>query len=132
MHLGTLRALIGLMALTLLALPASAQAQSLAADEFRVTLLGTGSPAPIIKRFGPGVLLQPGGKTLLIDSGRGVTQRLLQAGVTLCKVDALFLTDLHSGHVVGIPDLWLTGWLLASCAQRQGPSWSMARWARRA
>ena len=47
MHLGTLRALIGLMALTLLALPASAQAQSLAADEFRVTLLGTGSPAPI-------------------------------------------------------------------------------------
>ena len=97
------------------------QAQSLPADEFRVTLLGTGSPAPIIKRFGPGVLVQAGGRTLLIDSGRGVTQRLLQSGVRLGQVDALFLTHLHSDHVVGIPDLWLTGWLQASYAQRKGP-----------
>ena len=119
--MNTLRTLIGLVSLALLALPASAQAQPLGADEFRVTLLGTGSPAPIIKRFGPGVLVQVGGKNLLIDSGRGVTQRLLQAGVALGKVDALFLTHLHSDHVVGIPDLWLTGWLQASYAQRQGP-----------
>jgi hypothetical protein len=33
-----------------------------AADEFRVTLLGTGSPAPVMRRFGPGVLIQAGGK----------------------------------------------------------------------
>lgn len=98
-----------------------AGAQPLAADEFRVTLLGTGSPAPIMKRFGPGVLVQAGGKNLLIDSGRGTTQRLLQSGVQLGKVDALFITHLHSDHVVGIPDLWLTGWLEASYAQRKGP-----------
>ena len=100
---------------------APAVAQPLAADEFRVTLLGTGSPAPIMKRFGPGVLVQAGGKNLLIDSGRGTTQRLLQSGVQLGKVDALFITHLHSDHVVGIPDLWLTGWLEASYAQRKGP-----------
>ena len=92
-----------------------------AADEFRVTLLGTGSPAPVMRRFGPGVLVQAGGKTLLIDCGRSVTQRLLQAGLRLGQVDALFLTHLHSDHVVGIPDLWLTGWLEASYAQRKGP-----------
>lgn len=91
------------------------------ADEFRVTLLGTGSPAPIMRRFGPGVLIQAGGKTLLIDSGRGTTQRLLQSGLKLGQVDALFLTHLHSDHIVGIPDLWLTGWLEASYAQRKGP-----------
>jgi len=34
-----------------------AQAQPVAADEFRVTLLGTGSPAPVMRRFGPGVLV---------------------------------------------------------------------------
>jgi len=28
------------------------------------------------------------------------------------EVDALFLTHLHSDHVVGIPDLWLTGWIM--------------------
>jgi ribonuclease Z len=39
---------------------------------------------------------------------------LLQSGLRLGQVDALFLTHLHSDHVVGIPDLWLTGWLEAT------------------
>lgn len=89
-------------------------------DDFRVTLLGTGSPQPSIKRFGPGVLVQAGGQTLLIDCGRGVTQRLFQLGVTLGTINKLFLTHLHSDHVVGIPDLWLTGWLEIPSAQRKG------------
>jgi ribonuclease Z len=97
------------------------QVPPLAADEFRVTLLGTGSPAPVMRRFGPGVLVQAGGKNLLIDAGRGVTQRLMQSGLRLGQIDAVFLTHLHSDHVVGLPDLWLTGWLQASYAQRKGP-----------
>ena len=101
--------------------PAPAKPPPLEADEFRVTLLGTGSPAPVMRRFGPGVLVQVGGKNLLIDSGRGVTQRLFQVGLPFGKIDALFLTHLHSDHVVGIPDLWLTGWLRTSYAGRAGP-----------
>ena len=100
--------------------PAPAPAPA-AADEFRVTLLGTGSPAPVMRRFGPGVLIQAGGKHLLIDNGRGITQRLMQLGIKLGAVDALFVTHLHSDHIVGIPDLWLTGWLEANYAQRKGP-----------
>jgi ribonuclease Z len=117
------RLLIALSVALWLLLPCgtSAQIQPLAADEFRVTLLGTGSPAPVMRRFGPGVLVQAGEKNLLIDAGRGVTQRLMQSGLRLGQVDALFLTHLHSDHVVGIPDLWLTGWLEASYAQRKGP-----------
>lgn len=98
-----------------------ASGQGLAQDEFRVTLLGTGSPAPAMNRFGPGVLVQVAGKNLLIDAGRGVTQRLWQAGLKLGQVDAVFLTHLHSDHIVGLPDLWLTGWLEAAYAQRKGP-----------
>lgn len=107
-----------------LAAPASVSAQTaadLSADEMRVTLLGTGSPAPVMRRFGPAVLVQAGGKNLLFDAGRGVTQRLMQSGLRLGQVDGLFLTHLHSDHVVGIPDLWLTGWLEAGYAQRKGP-----------
>ncbi len=100
---------------------AASQPAPAAKDEFRVTLLGTGSPMPAMRRFGPGVLVQAGGQNLLIDSGRGVTQRLLQVGLKLGAVDALFITHLHSDHVVGIPDLWLTGWLEAGYAQRNGP-----------
>ena len=29
----------------------------------------------------------------------------------MSKIDALFLTHYHSDHTLGIPDLWLTGWL---------------------
>jgi ribonuclease Z len=36
-------------------------------------------------------------------------------------VTALFLTHLHSDHVVGIPDLWLTGWLPPPFGHRTGP-----------
>ncbi len=93
----------------------------LQSQEFRVTLLGTGSPPPSMRRFGPAVLVQAGGQNLLIDSGRGVTQRLFQVGVKLGAVDAVFITHLHSDHIVGIPDLWLTGWLEAAYAQRTGP-----------
>lgn len=28
------------------------------------------------------------------------------------RIDGLFLTHLHSDHTVGIPDLWLTGWVM--------------------
>src|SRR4051812_2892859 len=65
-------------------------------DDFVVTLLGTGSPPPVMNRFGPGVLVQAGGQTLLIDCGRGVTQRLAQAGLKLGTANKLFITHLHS------------------------------------
>ena len=41
--------------------------------------------------------------------------------VKLGDVNKLFLTHLHSDHTVGIPDLWLTGWLEPSWGQRKGP-----------
>lgn len=116
-----IRSLLSIAAMACALLCTGAASQPAAADEFRVTLLGTGSPPPSMRRFGPGVLVQAGGKSLLIDSGRGVTQRLLQVGLTVGAIDALFITHLHSDHVVGIPDLWLTGWLEAGFGQRKGP-----------
>jgi ribonuclease Z len=86
------------------------------AQEFRVTLLGTGNPTPSSTRFGPSVLIQAGDETLVFDAGRGAAQRLYQLGVPFQKINAVFLTHLHSDHTVGLPDLWLTGWLMGRTA----------------
>jgi ribonuclease Z len=88
---------------------------------FRVTLLGTGTPAPRIERFGPATLVEAGGQTLLFDAGRGVTMRLWQLKIPLSRVDCLFLTHYHSDHTSGIPDLWLTGWLAPVWGRRSSP-----------
>lgn len=88
------------------AFAAGAHAQSL-----KVTLLGTGYPQPRMDRFGPSILVEAGKEKLLFDCGRGAAQRLEQLRVPFAEVSALFLTHLHSDHVVGIPDLWLTGWI---------------------
>jgi ribonuclease Z len=93
------------------------------AHEIKVTLLGTGTPVPAMNRFGPSILVQAGGQTFLFDAGRGATQRLAQLRVRWQDVDGLFLTHLHSDHVVGFPDLWLTGWLVGSGRDRPLHVW---------
>lgn len=80
---------------------------------FRVTLLGTGTPRPIMDRFGPSILVEAGAEALLFDVGRGSLQRLEQVGVPYARLTAIFFTHLHSDHVVELPDLWLTGWLFS-------------------
>ena len=80
--------------------------------DFVVTLLGTSSPSPSIERFGMSTLVEAGEHRLLFDCGRGAIQRLLQLGPDYPRVDRLFLTHLHSDHIVGIPDLWLTAWIM--------------------
>ncbi len=81
------------------------------AENFRVTLLGTGDPIPRMDRFGPATLVEVAGQHLLFDVGRGATQRLMQLGIPFRDIDAVFLTHFHSDHVSGLPDLWMTGWL---------------------
>ncbi|NOJ41009.1 MBL fold metallo-hydrolase [Bradyrhizobium australiense] len=91
------------------------------ASDFKVTLLGTGTPIPVLDRFGPSTLIEAGDQKLLIDAGRGASIRLHQLGVPIGRLDALFLTHYHSDHTVGIPDLWLTGWLQSYFGTRTEP-----------
>lgn len=99
---------LALAAITWCAAPTAQQPGTL-----QVTLLGTGNPRPNMERFGPSILVEAGERKILIDAGRGSAQRLFEIGarVTLTAIDAVFLTHLHSDHVVGLPDVWLTSWV---------------------
>lgn len=94
--------------------PASTQrtAPPVPSDGLRVTLLGTGVGPPVnLQKYGASTLIEAGGQRLLFDCGRGATLRLAQAGIPIGSVSRLFLTHLHSDHVIQIPDLLLAGWV---------------------
>jgi ribonuclease Z len=81
-------------------------------DNLTVVLLGTGvGPLVNLEQFGASTLVEAGDIRLLFDCGRGATMRLTQIGVNPGSISRLFLTHLHSDHVIQIPDLLLTGWL---------------------
>ena len=96
----------------------SARAQT--TSDFKVTLLGTSTPNPLPDRFGPSTLVEAGPEKLVFDCGRGCTIRLWQLKIPLGTVK-LFITHLHSDHIVGIPDLWLTGFLTLPYGGRNAP-----------
>ena len=87
--------------------------------QLRVTLLGTGTPLPRADRLGPSTLVEAGREKLPFDCGRGCAIRLFESRIPLRDV-RLFLTHLHSDHVIGVPDLWLTGWLPAPALHAGG------------
>ncbi len=111
---------LAVMLVTLGFISASLPSQAAEKADFQVVLLGTGTPPPFMHRFGPATLVIAGDKYILFDAGRGVTQRLWQDKIPLGRVDYLVLTHLHSDHVVGISDLWLTGWLNSPFGRRKG------------
>ncbi len=86
-----------------------------------VTLLGTGTPNPNPRRFGPATLVQAGGLDLLFDAGRGCPVRLAQCGVPLGRVAAVFLTHFHSDHVNGLADVWMSSYVPPAWGGRRGP-----------
>lgn len=102
----------GLRAICVGVLAASALVPAVAgAWDIKVTLLGTGCPPALMDRFGPSTLVEAGGQKFLVDAGRGALLRLNQAQVNWRDVQGVLFTHLHSDHLVGFPDLWLSGWI---------------------
>ena len=76
----------------------------------KLTLLGTGCPKVDFERFGPSNIISTNKSNILVDCGSGVTQRLDQAKISLKNIDALFLTHLHSDHVIDLYQLIISSW----------------------
>jgi ribonuclease Z len=75
-----------------------------------VILTGTGVPHPRPGTAGAGVLVRHGDLALQFDAGRSTVMRLMDAGTPPHALTALFLTHVHSDHVVGLPDVAMTRW----------------------
>ena len=76
----------------------------------QLTLLGTGCPSVDYKRFGPANLVSTSQSSILVDCGSGVTQRLKEAKVSSADIHALFITHLHSDHIVDLYQLIISSW----------------------
>jgi ribonuclease BN (tRNA processing enzyme) len=78
----------------------------------RLVLLGT-KGGPAIRPGGPwptSSLLELGGRTIVVDCGLGVTRGIVEAGLSLKTLDLVFVTHLHSDHVLELGPLLHTAW----------------------
>ncbi|PBC09107.1 MBL fold metallo-hydrolase [Mesorhizobium sp. WSM3859] len=78
----------------------------------RLVLLGS-KGGPALRPGGPwpsSSLLELGGRTIVVDCGLGVTRGLVDAGISLKALDMIFVTHLHSDHVLELGPLIHTAW----------------------
>ena len=94
------------------ALGTDAQAQGTrpTAKPTRITLLGTGTPAPSLERQGSGYLIEVGDDLIVMDHGPGAHHRLLESGHRAVDVRHAFFTHLHYDHCMDYGRLVLQRW----------------------
>jgi len=76
-----------------------------------VTLTGTGGPPISPGRAGAGVFVKFNDIVVQFDAGRATSNRLIEAGLRLADLDAVFITHIHSDHVFGLAELVLSRWI---------------------
>mgnify|MGYP001317000602 FL=1 len=98
-----------------------------ALSETQVVILGTGTPVPDHTRAGAGVAIVYESQAYIFDVGGGVVQRAIEASSRLdipalfpTNIQHVFITHLHSDHMLDLVELvWTLWWrrttLLTSC-----------------
>ncbi|RTM00212.1 MAG: MBL fold metallo-hydrolase [Hyphomicrobiales bacterium] len=97
-------------------------------------LLGS-KGGPALRPGGPwpsSSLLELGGRIVVVDCGLGVTRGLVDAGMSLRALELIFVTHLHSDHVLELGPLIHTAWTagLATPVTVFGPSGTGHYWQR--
>jgi len=65
-------------------------------------MLGTASAMPVSGRNPSAQALQMRGRFFLVDCGEGTQRQMVRFGVSLQKVEAVFISHIHGDHVYGL------------------------------
>lgn len=65
----------------------------------KLTILGSGTAAPLLDRNCAGYIIEADGRKLLLDSGAGTIRRLLELKYNLFDIWDIFYTHLHNDHI---------------------------------
>lgn len=76
----------------------------------KVTLLGTGSPVPMVNRASSGYLVEIGEEILVFDHGAGAHENFLRAGKRAVDLNTIFFSHLHTDHCLDYARLVHSRW----------------------
>jgi len=76
----------------------------------KITLLGTGTPAPSLQRVGSGYLVEVGNDRIIMDHGPDAHHRFLESGRRAVDITHAFFTHLHYDHCMDYGRLVLQRW----------------------
>ena len=71
-------------------------------------MLGTASAMPVVNRNQSAQALQVHGRLFLVDAGEGVQGQFVKYGISMMKLEAVFISHVHGDHVFGLPGLLST------------------------
>jgi ribonuclease BN (tRNA processing enzyme) len=92
-----------------------------------VTILGSGTCVPSLKRSACSVMVDIGNTKLLFDSGPGTMRRLLETNTTIFDIAYIFYSHFHPDHTAEfVPFLFATKY--PDMNQRQTPLTVVAGW----
>ena len=80
-------------------------------DGLHVFVCGSGSPMPDANRAGPCLAVLAGREGYVFDVGSGSDRKLGAMGFPMDRLEATFLTHLHSDHFDGLGALMLQAWM---------------------
>lgn len=72
---------------------------------FKITILGTGTATPTLRRHHSAQVLNVHEQHYLVDCGEGTQLRLLEAGVNPLKINTVFISHMHGDHMFGLMPL---------------------------
>lgn len=104
-----------LSAIAAISLDAGTAASQAATPESRdstvVILIGTGTPVPDPEAMGPATMVLYGDREFLFDAGAGVERQIAKGKLSFVNIEGVFLTHLHSDHILGLSDVIFTSWI---------------------
>lgn len=80
-------------------------------DGLHLYVCGSGSPMPDASRAGPCLAVLAGQQAFVFDAGSGSIRKLQRMGFPMPRLQAAFLTHLHSDHIDGLGELLLQAWV---------------------